>query len=292
MKGYGIMTDKYYKINEETGELEEVKGTVVESGSGDRIIRKNTLDYLKKQSARREDSTDFVWVFFNYNTPLYSHVQAANLTRLMYFATFCAKDGYVMRNLDIKSTLLINANQIKAFRDELFDGIIINNKGNLFLKRNCFCKGELGEESQNYIRLFTQSTRELYESCDTSAEHKSLSYIFKMIPYVNRQTNILCINQQEQVIDSVQKMSFSDYCEYLDFDKSHASRLRNRLLNYRIDGELAVGFFDDLERLSFSGKYVVVNPILYYGGDRTQLNYSNIRKLFIDEKNEFSSSRQ
>jgi len=89
--------------------------------------------------------------------------------------------------------------------------------------------GEIQTEL-NYIRLFCDSTRELYEGCASTAEHKALSYIFKMIPYVNRQTNIFSYNQEEQAKDAIIFMPFSKFCTLVDYDATHAARLQKALL--------------------------------------------------------------
>ena len=105
-----------------------------------------------------------------------------------------------------------------------------------------------------------------------------------MIPYVNRQTNILCCNQKEQIIDNVAPITFSEFYEKQGNDKTHVSRLKKKLQEFRIDGELVVGFFNSLNELTPNGKYAVVNPKLFYGGDRTSITYMKIQQLFTDEK--------
>jgi hypothetical protein len=79
-------------------------------------------------------------------------------------------------------------------------------------------------------------------------------------------------------------MSIKEFCNVVGYDPSHSSRLRTELSKFRIFGELAVGFFDDLTKLNPSGKYVIVNPHLMYGGEREQELYKSICKLFANEK--------
>ena len=105
-----------------------------------------------------------------------------------------------------------------------------------------------------------------------------------MIPYLNRQTNILSNNPNEQDIDHVEYITFKDFCDKVGYDSSHSSRLRKALSKFRIYGELVVGFFDNLSTLSPNGKYVVVNPRLFYGGERKRKGHQAISKLFNEEK--------
>lgn len=278
------MPQKIIVVNEETGESKEIYGEVVEEGSGDKIIRAGTVEYLKEQSRHYEDKTPFVWVMFQYDTPLFPELSQSDLTRLMYFSTFCTAGGYVMHKKDVRNTLLINANQLSAFSADLQNAGIIHNANDVYcLDSKFFSVGEIKTEL-DYIRLFCDSTRELYEGCVSTAEHKTLSYIFKMIPYVNRQTNILSYNQEEQAKDAIIFMPFSKFCTLVDYDATHAARLRKALLQYRINGELAVGFFDDLTQLTDSGSYVLVNPKLFFGGLRTTSTYQEICALFAAER--------
>lgn len=272
--------ERRFEVDEVTGEVKEF----VEVREGDVLRTQKQNEYHIKQARRYDDKTEFVWVKFPYNKQFYSSLQPSNITRLMYFATFCNSEGYVMRNNDVKGMLNINANQLKSFRDELLEREIINvQKTRIYLNQELFGKGEVDKPLLDYTRLFTSATRSLYEGCHSTTTHKYLSYIFKMIPYVNRQTNILCCNQQEQVIESIALMPFVEFYENQGNDKTHASRLKKALQEFRIDGELVVGFFNTLDELTPSGKYVVVNPKLFYGGDRTQEPYSMIRNLFLDE---------
>ena len=105
-----------------------------------------------------------------------------------------------------------------------------------------------------------------------------------MIPYVNRQTNILSYNQQEQDTKYITYMSIKDFCKIIGYDSTHSARLRSDLLKIRINDELAVGFFNDISELNPEGNYIVVNPKLFYGGIRENQPYTHICNLFKTEK--------
>ena len=276
--------DIYYKVNEDTGELVPVSNRVVELEEGQRIINDKSVGYLAKKSKRAEDKTDFIWVKFQYHRPFLPEVKTlANITRLMYFATFCNVHRMAMRQEDIKGMLRINDNQLSTFRKELYGaGVLAPKDQVIYLSNNVFGKGKI-ETDWDYIRLHTRTMRTLYESCPTT-KHKQLGYLFKMIPYVNRRTNILCYTEQEQDINMITFMSIAEFCDKVGYDRKHASRLRTALLSFRIDGELAVGFFDTLEQLNDKGKFVVVNPKLFFGGEKTTNDYKRICHLFEREK--------
>ena len=275
-----------YIIDEKTGEYIEF----IEWREGDSLRTKEQIEFFFDKMERYADKTDFIWVKFVYNRDFYAPISFENFSRLMYFASFCGLDGYVMTDVDIKSMLNINGNQIKAFRKEFFGEAIINDKSRLYLNEKYFGKGKINEPDRNYGRLFTKTTRQLYESCENTSEHAYLSYFFRMIPFLNRQTNILCRNQQEQEKEHVAYMTINEFFDLIK--RTHHARIKAQLQKYRINDELVIGFFDTLDILTLKGKYAVINPLLYYGGDRTQQNYKDIRKIFTDEKEIFLRSKQ
>lgn len=276
----------YEYIDEETGEYIHF----IEIREGDTLRTKEQKEYFFEKLERYADKTDFVWLKFAYNKDFYAPVSTENLTRLMYFATFCNDKNYVMTDKDIKSMLDINSNQLKAFRDAFFGSVIRKDGDRLYLKKNLFGKGKIGETKRDYLRLFTGATRQLYKSCTTTSEHAYLSYFFRMIPFVNRQTNILSCGQEEQDRDHIAYMTITEFFELMG--RTHHGRIKTRLQTYRVNDELLIGFFDTFGQLTPRGKYAVINPILYYGGDRTKQNYADVRKLFTDEKEAYLSSKE
>lgn len=274
---------RIFDVDKETGEYVEF----IEWREGDTLRSKEQREWLFDRMERYADKTEFVWLKFAYNKDFYAPISSENLTRLMYFATFCNDECYVMTDNDIKSMLGINSNQVKSFRDAFFGRAIIKDEKRLYLKDDLFGKGKIGEPNRDYIRLFTGVTRQLYKSCKTTSEHAYLSYFFRMIPFVNRQTNILCRSQKEQDREHIAYMPTKEFFNLIE--KTHHGRIKTKLQTYRINDELLIGFFDTFGTFTPQGKYVVINPILYYGGDRTDQNYADIRKLFTDEKEAYLS---
>ena len=272
-------------LDEKTGELKDY----IEIRNGDTLQTKEQKDYWKTKKLKHADKTEFIWVNYLYNSDFYSFITSENLTRLMYFSTFTNNDCFVMQDDDVKSMLRINPNQVKAFRDEFYNKIITKEGSRLYLDSALFGKGEMKDNEKDYLRLFTGTVRLLYENCKKSSEHAYLSYFFRMIPFVNRQTNILCCNQEEQDREHIAFMTVTEFLEKIG--KTHSSRIKKQLQSYRIDGELVIGFFNNLRVLDPKGKYAVVNPLLYYGGDRNKQNYKFIRELFEKEKAEFCLSK-
>ena len=276
-------------LNEDTGEIIDIKDskdlTIIIGKRGGRYIGPKQAEFLKQRSLRYADNTPFVWANFKYNKPFHPDIEDANIPKMIFLATFCNNVGYVMGKQDITDMLNISYNLSKKFRDNLTEQKVLFFKRDLaFISPRSFYKGKLKDTGTSYIRIYEEYNQKLYQSC-TTTQHKQLSYVYRMIPYLNRQTNILSYNQQEQEIKHIVNMSVKDFCRKVGYKPSHSARLRNCLSQFRVNGELAVGFFNDLTQLIPDGKYIVVNPNLFYGGEKTTNNYKQISKLFKEEKN-------
>lgn len=257
----------------------------------ERIITQKQIEHLERQRKRRDDLTDFIWVRFQYNQPLYLTIKSNVVAKMICLATYTTKEGFTATRQNIRIILngitegLINE-LIKVMNEQ---GIMTPDKGGKYqVNRNCFYRGDMDESADNHIRLFTEATRALYRSLKVT-EQCYMAYVMQMIPFVNRQTNILCHNQTEQSIECTEYMTLKEFCAIMGLDVTHTSRIKKNLLNLRFNGELAVGFFNDTDSMELTpkGKYVVVNPNLFYGGERKKEYYTKVCKLFKVEKRQF-----
>lgn len=280
-----------YATNEETGELEESPSNIVALNPGDRVIRKNQLERIIQKYNRTKRKLAFTWVKFNYNKPYMPDLAPANLTRLMVLIVGCNIDGQIYYKTDVEKNLNLPHSTSFKFLNELINLKLIHIKNDIVhINQKWFSKGKI-KTKDNFIRLYRNFTQELYDNAESTSEHKTLSYIFKMIPYVNRQTNILCHNQTEQNLDRIIPMKFNKFCEIVGYDKTHADRLRKKLSTLRVHGELVIAFYDDLDELNPTGKYAVINPHLFFGGEhdgiaKTIIELFNTERIDYLNKNE------
>ena len=267
----------YYELDEETGEIKPTDKILVEVKPGDILRRKAQLEYCRNN---KNNNDEFVWLLFKYGESLFPNISAANLTRLMYVATFVDNNGFIMRKDELKLRTKLNRARWSEFWNEMVENNILYEKDkNIYMNSKYIVKGKI-TTNKNYIRLFCEYIRQLYDGCENTADHKQLSYIFKIIPYINRRTNIICKNPVEQEEKDVTPMSLGDFCDILGYDRSNARRLAIELLKIRIDGELALGFF--VSDMRVETWMLVANPKLYFGGKYDAL-FQKYRNLFIEE---------
>ena len=276
-------------VNQETGEVIDTS-RMVELDQGDYVRTKAQQEFLQKKNARYQDKTDFVWLNFQYGANLAFPVDRAVAVRLLYFGTACGNDGIIQKNKLMDAKLNLDKNQQTAFfRQTLQSGLLRQEGSAFFINPQIISYGEYDSDS-DHIRIFSAYYRMLCESARSQADLNRIFYFLQMIPYLNRQTNILSHNQTEQDIERVAYMSFKEFCKKIGYNPAHSAKLKNQLSAFRINGELVIGFFDNNSVLTPRGSNVILNPRLCFGGDRSNSKYQDICALFDNEKNAYLSS--
>ena len=278
-------------VDPNTGELIDTS-LFVELEPGDRLITKTQQKYIQKKNARYEDPTDFVWLNFQYGTNVEFGVDRAVAVRFLYFGTACGNDGIIQANKLMQAKLNLDKNQQTAFlKQTVQSGLLSRNGSALFVNPGIISRGEYSADS-DHIRIFSDFYRKLCESAPRQTDLNRIYYFIQMIPYLNRQTNILSHSQTEQDKERVAYMSFNEFCGKINCNTAHSAKLKQQLLDFRVYDELIIGFFDNISELTPQGKYAVLNPRLCFGGDRSNSNYKEIRALFENEKGVYLLSKE
>ena len=173
-----------------------------------------------------------------------------------------------MRRKDLSRVLNISPATASRFWDEVYPNYIVEkNDGLMFTNSQFFIRGRL--QNKSALKFFVESVRTLYESLPTN-KHRYLGYVFRLLPFVNIEFNVLCFNPFEKELEKVEMMTLSDLCEYINFDKSNLHRLTNiyKSLRFKINSkshtERFVSFiFDGTDR---SQSKVYINPNILYSG--------------------------
>ena len=276
-------------VNPETGEVIDTS-RYVELEPGDIVLTKKQQEFLQKERTRYQDKTDFVWLHFQYGINLEFSVERSVAVRLLYFGTVCGSDGVIQMNRLMKAKLNLDKNQQTAFLSQTLNAGLLRQDGSAFFVNPRIISRREYDADSNHIRIFTTFYRTLCESTHSQVGLNRIYYFLQMIPYLNRQTNILSHNQTEQTLESVVYMSFNEFCKKINFNTAHSAKLKKQLSDFRVNDELIIGFFDNLSELTPTGKNVILNPKLCFGGDRTINKYKEICALFEYEKSKYLAS--
>lgn len=228
----------------------------------------------------------FTWFFYKILKPRDLNIDPSNLTRLMFLSTYIDYNNVLtfnkkpMTRSEMIDVLNISEREFINFLNDVKEqGVLICDDGKYVISENVFGKGKLPSvfiseniEDRIYsIRLYQNTIRSLYNRA-TPRSHKTLSYLFQMIPYINRQYNILCFNPLEKDKDQIKPMLLNDYCTIIGYDNTHLQRLANNILKpafSTVDGtiETAVRIVVSVGQGGERIYQVFINPNVFYAGN-------------------------
>ena len=162
--------------------------------------------------------------------------------------------------------------------------LIFEADNKFYINSNYFIKGkERGDKK--YTRVFINTTRYLYENC-TARQHKTLSYIYQLIPYMNYELNILCKNPLESDFSRLKKLTCEDICKLLGISTNRKSmyKFRENLKNFyiKIDGRKYYFISYVTIKNAYGIKdYFVINPACIWSGNNLEENRRTLSYLFF-----------
>ena len=221
---------------------------------------------------------NFIMYLFSENCNM-SDLKPQTATRLIYLATWLEYDGDYLTVKDgkmtreqMKSIMKLKDRTFEGFLKEITEtGYLIKDGKSYRLNKEIFRKGsaELKKPltEQRYVRIYIQHIRTLYEMTPQS-KHTNLGYIFKLIPYVNCEYNIICHNPLEKDLDLIEPMTVGEFCEAIGYDKTNASRLIKiyNEITFEVDGQeyLFCGYRWSPKKQDMR---FFVNPFIFYAGN-------------------------
>lgn len=266
--------------------LMAVDGETGEVLDGAKIYTKEQLEankrhkeIQKKAEQYRADKPEnqFVWNLFNGYKNL-SDLKPQTAIRLTYLATYLEYDSDFLKNNGdlitrekMQSLMVLNDTAFKKFIKEVTDkGYLIKEKKCYRINKEVFNKGKLKPSKDlaenRAMRIYINAIRKLYLATP-SVKHVYLGYVFQLIPYVNREYNIVCHNPLETNRENIDPITVGQFCDLIGYDKSNASRLINvyRDITFEWQGK----------EMTFCGYYwepkkadmrFFVNPLIFFAG--------------------------
>lgn len=243
---------------------------------------------------------NFVWGKYQVSQPYIEQLSGATITRLMFLATYMDYDGalvsdnyggkgnardYLTKN-NVQKLLRLQDKTFTRFWSELQDNQLISEiNDRLYLSQEMFARGKVNKKALSvmadkdyYItRLYSNAIRDIYMKSKTTT-HTALSYIFRMIPFVNRKYNVLCFNPLEEDFSKIKYMTVGDFCDQVGYDRGNATRLFHELYKPTFvteKGEQAAVRYVSGKNLRKESFYIFVSPRVYYAKteyDRCQIN--------------------
>ena len=299
----------FYIIDGDTG---EVRAEIPEGWSvvspAQRERNKKYYDMLADKARKEEEKRkaienskskhgDFTWFFYKLWEPCDLNISLSSLTRIIFLSTYInyknvlVYGAHPMNRTQMNRLLGLSKREFINFTNEMQQADILTfTDDKIIISEKVFGRGKLPEiftkrNNEDYlyaIRLYQKTVRNLYQRA-TPRSHKTLSYVFQMIPYINRQYNILCYNPLETEVKKIQPMLLNDYCRMVGYNEKNIGRLASNILRPEFtitDGtdtkvesavRIVLSVRDDNQKIY----QVFVNPRVFYAGD----SWENIELL-------------
>lgn len=243
----------------------------VQDSQNKKEVTKDILKMKDEQSEfHKEILENYGGFYFNFYKRI--NIEGQFLFRFLYLCSYMnynnyLSDGRRLITLDkVNNLLALSDTELRRTIKFLLENELIKIDDNLILINEKYCKkGKIHKtKSIEVIRMFNEAIRELYEKA-LPREHKKLSLLISILPYINFRYNIICKNPNEDNIELVEPYKMSELCELLGYDKTNSSKLKRQLFALRINKEEVIGIFE-----KSCGKAIFVNPRLYYKGTRLE----------------------
>lgn len=232
------------------------------------LLRKEEDKKTCKRLAQNERGY-FTMMLYEMQKALELGVSKPNVTRLMYLATYMDYDNLLRAGnnvpMDKKSMQRCLKLKDDTFRNFFNDctkaNLLLYYEYKFYLNPDIFKRGRITDEQAkngNTMFLYHKGIREIYEN-STLSEHKTLSYIFLLIPYVNQTFNVVCENPKEESFLAMNCLDWNDIAEVLQINAIR--NLKMKFKKYTVGGKYV--FVDSsTENKSF----IFINPQIYYTG--------------------------
>lgn len=132
------------------------------------------------------------------------------------------------------------------------------------------------KDGTRQVRIYVEALRKVYQSGLNGASKKNLFHILQMIPYMNLKKNVLCKNIYEEQENSIELLTFGEFCDIIGIDSGRAYRARQRLSCSNING-IGVLAFDGGVKADTNS--VTISPAFICGTS----NAEDTQRLLLDK---------
>ena len=276
-------------LDHDTGELCQNK--VVECPEGTILITPAQQRRNKAYWAMKEENEATKWrrererknggnYYFLAADTRYRDLSPETVVRLVYLGTFqkfgkgilMLTERTPMKLQDLRDVLNISPASVTKFKEETIKAgryLGVNADGSLTLSPDFFHRGKIGKGwyHREYQTVFHDSVRSLYNRT-SPRNHGRLGLIFQMLPFINREHNILCHNPEETDINKIIPLTIDEFCGEIGYNPNQRSRLMREYsrITFDVNGtqERFCSFcFDGAHRGAIR---IIINPRILYKG--------------------------
>lgn len=327
---------KYHVIDCETGEVvnkiianENQRVGLINNEDYQAAIEKiakeeNKLRFIRNKNNFEKHCSDlggFVHMIYLKNEILFNNtnIDKANISRIIFLSTYMnyndgllVKTDSIERNkkgeflckdpltrAEIQELLELSSATFSRFLKDMKDNNILIEENKTFkINRDYFIKGELGaklDKDKEYCRLYISTIRQLYKGCKTS-QHKILSNVFQLIPYIHYDSNILSHTTSSN--EEINPLSLDEVYALLGYkdeegkNSSNKSKLVNNLIKFKVRYNEEDYHLISYSKTNFSDEHFIINPLVIYKGNNLEIVSKICRGVYFREKKKRKSKEK
>lgn len=266
--------------DEDTGEVIEATTVIVPIGSKiqtpeQQKAAREWREQQEKRLIRRKLQDELGYFYFVMRQHRFGKISAESAARLIYLCTylnykneFMLTERDKMKKIDLKNVLNLSVSTTFKFWKEV-ENVYIIDQGENSLKLCCsdIVRGKLVDKTNLYQKIYIESIRNIYRATP-STKHRYLGYIFKLLPYVNTEYNIICNNPEETNLKKVDPFTATEICRLLGYDEENVSRLIKiyKKLTFNYEGEEEYFLSLVYNQSGYKSLRAFVNPHIMYSG--------------------------
>lgn len=303
------------KFNDDRELVDLVSGEYLPVAAGSKLISPERLDQMLQYAQRSNQTFDeknesykdtletrghFFSVLVRKTEALWDGLSEPTIGKLIYLATYMDKNNCIcfdggwektqnvivrnskpMTKNDIKELLGVSKPTFYQFWNECIEnGAIIETENGIFIPRKMirFCdNSNVNTSKVRMIKVFKHAVRYMYENTDERSK-KSLTHLYRLIPFINLKYNILCENPFEMERENVVPLTAADICEKLGLDRKFHERVVKALKKLSFvdrQGNIRSVITYRWDRKNEEERYwITINPQFYSGyiGEEEMMN--------------------
>lgn len=192
--------------------------------------------------------------------------KVSDIFRLLYLSSFVRDKNILMETertalnkQSLKLKMRLSKSEFNRFYSFLTENNLLSErKGRLILDSNIAKFGEIKDKPKEdrYIKIYIENIRYLY-SIANPRDHKRISMLYKLIPYLHTKYNIVCSNIYETEKDSIKRLKIKELSAIFKYNELSFWRLIKYLGTLKDK--------DNIPILQVIDGSIVISPKVMYG---------------------------
>lgn len=279
LSNYGIRAryvndgKKILTLREDTGEIIDEIGFFTPER-----IRKQQREYLQKayqpKIQKYRIGREFVWLFYNPQSPLFYDMSSIDVARYIYIITYCEyqsnslvdKNKRPYNKRDLLRLLNVSSSTFYRWYTKMITcGYLYEDMGRIFTPKKFVSRGNKTSK-RKAMRIFTNETRSLYRGIENANKCK-VGYLYRLIPYLCHKTNITIDYNGDPLLAS-------EVATLINISKRDKVKFSNEMLELNeLSGKKLIALAPLNDKINNDS--IIVSTDVMFAGNGEELEYSN-----------------